>query len=239
MSKNAKQVFNTRALITGWAGKAIFFVVLLAVMLFGAAGRVDWVSAWVFLLSYGVMMLIASVLLIAKSPGLIDERLHVKERDNIEPWDRRLTQFAAVIGPFAIWIVAGLDERNGWSADLAPSLQLIGLAMIIIGQAITNWAMLENRFFSALVRIQDDRGHYVIDSGPYAVVRHPGYVGAILFDIGSALLLDSAWALIPAFLTLIVFFIRTAREDAVLHEKLPGYAEYAQSTRYRLLPGIW
>jgi protein-S-isoprenylcysteine O-methyltransferase Ste14 len=239
MDEDDKENLNVRALAAEWTGKAIFFVVLLAAILFGSSGRVDWVSAWVFLLSYGVMMLIASALFIAKSPGLIDERLHVRERDNIEPWDRRLTQFAAVIGPFAIWIVAGLDERNGWSADLSPALQLIGLAMVIIGQSITNWAMLENRFFSALVRIQEERGHSVIDSGPYAVVRHPGYVGAILFDVGSALLLDSAWALVPAIFTLIVLVIRTAREDAVLHEKLAGYAEYAQRTRYRLLPGIW
>jgi protein-S-isoprenylcysteine O-methyltransferase Ste14 len=96
-----------------------------------------------------------------------------------------------------------------------------------------------NRFFSGTVRIQTERGHHVVTDGPYRFVRHPGYAGALLGFVLIPLLLDSVWAFIPAVLLIAITFVRTALEDATLQKELPGYAEYAQTTRYRLIPGIW
>jgi protein-S-isoprenylcysteine O-methyltransferase Ste14 len=104
---------------------------------------------------------------------------------------------------------------------------------------MTLWAMAVNRFFSGVVRIQEERGHVVVSHGPYALVRHPGYVGVILAMVGAPLMLGSVWALIPAAATVGVIVIRTAREDLTLTRYLAGYETYAQRVRYRLLPGIW
>ncbi|MGZ9223107.1 MAG: methyltransferase family protein, partial [Anaerolineales bacterium] len=117
--------------------------------------------------------------------------------------------------------------------------KIIALIVIILGFLFGSWAMVENRFFSGVVRIQKDRGHHVISSGPYRFVRHPGYAGALWTYVFLPMLLDSIWALIPAFLVIGVLVLRTALEDKTLQEELPGYKEFARKTRYRLIPGIW
>jgi protein-S-isoprenylcysteine O-methyltransferase Ste14 len=109
----------------------------------------------------------------------------------------------------------------------------------VLGWALFMWAMGANAFFSEAVRIQEERGHTVVTDGPYRYVRHPGYVGAILALFATPLLLGSLWALIPAGLATIGYVVRTALEDKTLQEELDGYTEYAQQTRYRLLPGVW
>jgi protein-S-isoprenylcysteine O-methyltransferase Ste14 len=98
---------------------------------------------------------------------------------------------------------------------------------------------LVNRFFSAVVRIQRDREHTVVTSGPYRLIRHPGYAGALITSLAIPLLLGSLWALIPAALVVCLLILRTALEDRTLQEKLDGYREYAGRVRYRLLPGVW
>jgi protein-S-isoprenylcysteine O-methyltransferase Ste14 len=108
-----------------------------------------------------------------------------------------------------------------------------------LGYVLSSWALLENRFFSGVVRIQKDRGHQVVSTGPYGFVRHPGYAGALLAYLVTPVLLDSTWAFIPAVLMAGVVILRTALEDRTLQEELPGYKDYARKTRYRLLPGIW
>jgi protein-S-isoprenylcysteine O-methyltransferase Ste14 len=115
----------------------------------------------------------------------------------------------------------------------------MGVIGLVLAMAVTYWAMASNPFLSTIVRIQDDRGHYVVTSGPYRYVRHPMYAAIFLMWPGIALELGSWWALIPAAVIVIVFVIRTALEDRMLQAELPGYVEYAQHTRYRLLPGVW
>ena len=109
----------------------------------------------------------------------------------------------------------------------------------MLGYAFSSWALIVNRFFSGTVRIQTERGHHVVTDGPYRIIRHPGYAGSLLGYVFIPILLDSLWAFIPAVLLIIVMFIRTASEDSTLQTELPGYAEYAEKTRYRLIPGIW
>jgi len=139
----------------------------------------------------------------------------------------------------ALLIVAGLDERFGWSPELAVAIHLIGLAFIALGQGLFSWAMTSNLFFSTAVRIQMDRGQTVVSGGPYRYLRHPGYVGMIVSLFATALVFGSLWALIPAGLAAVLFVVRTALEDKVLLEELDGYQDYARQVRYRLLPGVW
>jgi protein-S-isoprenylcysteine O-methyltransferase Ste14 len=135
-------------------------------------------------------------------------------------------------------VVAGLGVRFGWRALPCP-LWALGPILVAGGQALSAWAMSVNPHFEGTVRIQTDRGHRVIDGGPYRLVRHPGYVGLCLLAAGSPFLLLSRAALIPAGVVVIWIVLRTALEDALLRRELDGYAEFAQRTRYRLLPGIW
>jgi protein-S-isoprenylcysteine O-methyltransferase Ste14 len=135
-------------------------------------------------------------------------------------------------------LVAGLDALFGWSPTFSLPVKIVSLALILAGYALGSYALIENRFFSGMVRIQKERGHQVVSSGPYRWVRHPGYAGALLTYLFTPILLDSYWAYIPVALLTVVLVIRTSLEDRTLQQELPGYADYAQRTRDRLLPGI-
>ena len=154
-------------------------------------------------------------------------------------WDKVLAPLMALSLVFPMVIVAGLDHRFGWSPVFPLWLIVLGFILISLGYAFAMWAFVENRFFSSTARIQTDRGHVVCDSGPYRIVRHPGYAGNIPPLLGIVLALSSVWTLIPAVVALIIAVIRTALEDQTLQEELPGYRNYAQRVRYRLFPGIW
>jgi protein-S-isoprenylcysteine O-methyltransferase Ste14 len=111
--------------------------------------------------------------------------------------------------------------------------------VMVLGYCLSTWAMLENKYFSVVARIQKDRGHTTVMTGPYRFVRHPAYAGGVVYSLAGTLLLGSLWALIPAGLTVVLLAVRTALEDRMLLEGLPGYSEYAHKTLYRLVPGIW
>ncbi len=113
------------------------------------------------------------------------------------------------------------------------------MAIFIPGAALFSWSMVVNPFFEKTVRIQTDRGHRVIDTGPYAFVRHPGYLGFVGWTLSAPLLLASAWAFVPAVLSVVGIVVRTALEDRTLQAELPGYPEYAARVRSRLIPGVW
>ena len=154
-------------------------------------------------------------------------------------WDKVLAPLMALSVSFPMVIVAGLDHRFGWSPGFPLWLVVLGFLLIVLGYAFASWALIENRFFSSVVRIQVDRGHVVCDSGPYRFVRHPGYAGNMLALPGVMLALGSMWTLIPAVVALIIAVIRTVLEDQTLDEELPGYRDYARRVRYRLIPGIY
>ncbi|MHB0857659.1 MAG: methyltransferase family protein [Anaerolineae bacterium] len=208
--------------------------VVMGALLFLAAGRLDWPGAWayVILITTGT---IVSTLLLPKD--LQAERSTMQQGS--KRWDIALALIVARFGPLAVLLTAGLDRRFGWSGNLAAGLQALGLLLTALGVVFTTWAMLSNRFFSALVRIQTDRGHTVVSTGPYALVRHPGYLGASVAQLAMPLALSSWWAMLPALVTLAVLVVRTTLEDRTLQAELPGYREYAQRVRYRLLPGVW
>jgi protein-S-isoprenylcysteine O-methyltransferase Ste14 len=154
-------------------------------------------------------------------------------------WDKVLAPLMALSVGFPLVIVAGLDHRYGWSPVFPLWLIILGFCLIALGYGFSAWAFVENRFFSSVVRIQTNRVHLVCDSGPYRIVRHPGYAGNILPLFGIVLALSSLWTLIPAVVALVIAVIRTALEDRTLQEELPGYQEYVRHVPYRLLPGIY
>ena len=202
-------------------------------------GDLGWWQAWVYSLLFLAANIGGRVWVERQHPGLMAERQNMKKMQNAKTWDKVLAPLMALSVVFPLVIVAGLDHRFNWSPVFPQWLIVPGFILITIGYAFGMWAMIENRFFSSTVRIQTDRGHEVCDSGPYQVVRHPGYAGNLLPLLGIALALCSVWTLIPAGVALIIAVIRTALEDQTLREELPGYRDYAQRVRYRLIPGIY
>lgn len=209
-------------------------VIILVISLFIAAGSLSWLWGWVLA---GIMFVNKAVSLFFLDPGLVEERTNIKR--GYKSWDILLSSIMGRIGPFAIIVTGGLDYRFGWSNGSPFGLQIVGVILLILAYTLILWAMRTNRFFSTIVRIQKDRGHHVIMSGPYAMIRHPGYLGTIVHTISLPLVLGSYWAFVPTFIALIFCFMRIVMEDNTLKRELEGYAQYAEKVRYRLVPGIW
>ena len=213
--------------------QVVITYLILAAFLFISSGRLKWLWAWAYLgVGLGILVINAVIL----PAELIAER--GQPRDNVKRWDRVLTTLAG-LPTLGVPIVAGLDQRFGWSSQMVPLINLAGLTLFALGQGLFSWAMVSNKYFSTLVRIQLDRGHTVATSGPYRYVRHPGYTGYTVSSLGMALALGSLWAMIPAGLLACLLVVRTALEDRTLQDELSGYRDYAQRVRYRLLPGVW
>jgi len=206
-----------------------------SVCLFVSAGRLDWPNAWVLLALHLAVSVIATVLL-RRSPGLLAERRNVKAGKN---WDKPIVFFVVLVGPIAMWVTAGLDFRFRWSRGMPLFAFGAGVAAAAFGAWLMAWAIRSNRFFSSVVRIQKDRGHTVVDDGPYRFVRHPGYAGMAAYTLATPLVLDSRWAFVPAAATIAVTVLRTVLEDRTLRKELEGYADYARRVRYKLLPSVW
>lgn len=212
-------------------------ILLLAACLFVPAGGVDWPMAWAYLGVVAVSLVGSTAFFIRTDPALVAERLRFNK--DTKGWDKLLAPLVAVVLPFALLIVAGLDRRFGWSPPFPLPGQIVALAVGVLGYLTLLWSMAANTFFAATVRIQTERGHSVMTGGPYRYMRHPGYVGAILANLVLPLVLGSLWALVPAGVNAGLFVLRTALEDATLKRELAGYGDYAARVRYRLLPGVW
>ncbi len=225
----------------GWKAWLRFaaFTLLLPMILFIAAGRLNWVWAWVYVGIVVFFTLVSRIAVMRTNPDLLAERAQSLDREDVRGWDRLILFFLLLVGPLAMMIVAGLDERFGWSPQIPLTPRLVALAIMVLGYTVGTWAMAVNRYYSAVVRIQKDRGQTVITDGPYRFVRHPSYATGIVSSLMIPILLGSLWALIPTILVALGTIIRTALEDRTLLEELDGYKEYAQRVRYRLLPGIW
>ena len=171
-----------------------------------------------------------------KSPGLLEERLHPGA--GVKAWDRPLASITTLL-VLVILIVTGLDHRFGWSQEFNLVVRLIAFIVWLLGSIFSRWGAVSNKFYSRYVRIQKDRGHTVVMDGPYHYVRHPGYAGVLVASIATPIMLSSWWALIAVGAQVFLLVIRTALEDQMLQDELPGYSEYAIQTQYRLIPGIW
>jgi protein-S-isoprenylcysteine O-methyltransferase Ste14 len=215
---------------------SIVAALIIGAVLFVSAGDLAWWPAW----AYMIILVLGTILTLAGpfrlDEGLVEERL--SRKPGVKPWDR---YFVALVGVFtaAELIVPGLDHRWSWTALQPVWKQLLGLALVILGTLGLIWAMKTNRFFSAFVRIQQDRGHQVVDVGPYRIVRHPGYAFWSLRTLGVPFLFGSNWAFIVVGLFVAMFVIRTMLEDRVLQKELPGYQEYAKRVKSKLVRGVW
>jgi len=219
-----------------WIIRETMGIVFLGVALFVSAGSINWPMGWALLIITSLWVVGTALVLIPNHPELIAERLG--PRKGAKKWD---TTIVSVFGltVLAKLVVAGLDIRFGWSEDVAFPLQLGTLVLAILANTLVVWATAANAFFSQVVRIQEERAHQVATGGPYRFVRHPGYVGTILFELATPIMLGSWWALIPGCAGALLMLIRTALEDHTLKDELDGYIEYAETVRYRLVPGIW
>ena len=232
-----KNAFKTASL-KYWIGLIIAHL-LIPLVLFICGWDVGWWQAWL----YSVLIVVAGIgsrmWAEKRHPGLLAERGKFGKAQDVKSWDKVLSPLMGVSMTFPLVIVAGLDHRFGWSFLFPTWLNILGFILIVPGYTFAGWALVENRFFSSMVRIQTDRGHTVCDSGPYRIVRHPGYAGNMLALPGIVLTLGSVWTIIPVIVALIIAVIRTVLEDKTLQEELPGYRDYMRRVRYRLIPGVF
>lgn len=222
--------FKVRTLIS-----SLMTLALLAALLQLPAGRWDWKAGWECWLANLAIMVVGGVTLYYRNPELLRRRSEVGE--NTLLWDKALV--TALISTFCLqFVMAGLDlgrSNSGpgpvmwWSGLLAANLGFFGML----------WCMLVNTHFEATVRLQEDRQHKLVDSGPYAWVRHPGYSTGLLYFLGLGLMLGSWWALTLWGVEIAILAARLVLEEDFLTQALEGYADYRKRVRYRLLPGLW
>lgn len=214
-------------------GEAVVF----ALLLFGVADTVRWGGAWLFLAVFFGAALLITLRLARDDPALLDERMKPLAQKDQPPWDRFVLtfMFLAFIG----WLVLmALDARHGWSS-VPVALQLLGAIGVALAMAICGSAFRANTFLAPVVRIQQERAQTVVSTGPYAVLRHPMYAGALLLFLATPLNLGSWWGLAGSGVLGLGLVVRTALEDRELHRRLAGYPDYAARVRWRLLPHVW
>jgi protein-S-isoprenylcysteine O-methyltransferase Ste14 len=205
---------------------------------FGSSGRKDLPRAWLFFGAAFIYFVASTLSLYRYNPELLVIRLTVK-REGSRIWDEVLMRVANLTGMLLMPAVAGLDVgRYGWSS-LGWVYVIPGFTFFVLGAVLITWAMIVNRHFEPTVRIQKDRGHEVVSTGPYRFVRHPGYLSGVLWMSSIPLIIGSLYAFIPLTLYSAMLFLRTYLEDKTLREELPGYAEYAERVKFRLIPWIW
>lgn len=216
--------------------REVMGLAIMGVALFWSAGRLDWWQAWAVMAVMAAWIAGTAVILFRYTPDLVAERLG--PRKGAKSWDTAIMSLLGLI-QLARYVIAGLDQRYGWTGGVPPAMQLAALILCVLGYAVVVRATAANAFFSQIVRIQSERGHTVVTAGPYRTVRHPAYAGAILYELAVPVLLASWPALIASSLNVLLLVLRTALEDRALQAELAGYADYARRVRYRLLPGIW
>ena len=225
-----------RRIVVRFALRETLGTVVGGVALFWSAGRADWWPGWALVALLLAWAAATGIAIVRVHPSLLAERLHPKK--GAKRWD------AAILGvvgsaTLARLVIAGLDERLGWTGGFPVAAKIAALGTGMLGYGLVAWATASNAFFSQSVRIQSERGHTVATGGPYRWMRHPSYAGMILFELTVPILLASWWAWIPGVLNAALFALRTSLEDRALQNELAGYQDYARQVRYRLLPGIW
>ena len=227
----AKKWSSIRLFIASTTGLGLF-----AAIIFWPAGRIDWLAGWVYFGLITTTLFINFVYLRRVNPEVIAHRLRLGKGTKV--WD---ILWSVLFTPvfLAIYVIAGFDAvRFEWST-MPLWLWPIGLALWLLGNILLTWSMGVNPFFEKTVRIQTERGHRVIETGPYRFIRHPGYLGFFGWSLSAPLLLGSWWAFLPALLSIVTLMIRTALEDQMLCKELNGYREYTNKIRYRLIPRVW
>jgi protein-S-isoprenylcysteine O-methyltransferase Ste14 len=229
---------KTGDLIRAAIGLALYLFFTPA-LLFIAAGTARWPMAWVYVALFLASTIGSRLVVLKRSPDTLRERARFATAEGRKGWDRVLGPVVGFYGPMAAMIVAGLDQRLGWSAVVPPAGQYVAALVTAGGYGLAAWAMIVNAYFSAIARVQGDRQQKVVTAAPYSIVRHPSYTGALVGSLAVPFMLDALWALVPAAVTLVALVIRTELEDRMLTEELDGYESYSRRTVWRLIPGVW
>jgi protein-S-isoprenylcysteine O-methyltransferase Ste14 len=218
--------------------KAIGWIAFMATLLFSSAGTVDWPGAWVFMAEMVLGSLFTVLWLKRHDPGLLKERMGGLYQKGQVFWDKVFMTLVAIIW-YGWLVLMGLDAKR-WAASHVPlAVVLLGAVLIPIGFAGVLWTFRENSFAAPVIKIQGERGHRVIDTGPYAIVRHPMYAGAFLYMLGTPLVLGSWIGLVVLPLIVGFLIVRIFIEERTLKSGLPGYEGYMARVRWRLVPGLW
>jgi protein-S-isoprenylcysteine O-methyltransferase Ste14 len=215
----------------------LIWIVAMGALLFVPAGTLHWPAAWVFLGTIAILGISCGLWLAGTDPALLVERMHpMMQRDQPAADKKFMLAFGFVA---LIWFLAiGLDQR--YHASTVPLvLQALGWATLVLSTGFIMWVMRENSFAIPVVKLQTERGHRVVSTGPYAWVRHPMYSGIVLFFVGAPMLLGSWWGVAMSPLFVVLLAIRAEIEERALIAGLPGYADYTARVRYRLVPGLW
>ncbi len=229
VGKGKKERKNrVKGIITGF-----LFAAVMGALLFVPAGTIDWPVAWALLGIYCGSIVVHTLVI---SPDLFEER--IRRHKDVKAWDRSLAVVISLAG-LSTFVIAGFDHRFGWTGPFPFNIQVAGLAFVILSTTLVIWAARTNKFFSSVIRIQSDRGHFVVSGGPYRYIRHPGYAGWIVYTLSLPFTLGSFPALVPAVVAAGLNILRTSLEDRMLRAELPGYRDYAGKVRYRLVPGVW
>ncbi len=219
----------------------ILFYILLSVQIvvfFFSAGHIPGIRSWIYFFTAFIHSTASTVVQWKLNPELLIERLKPKRKGS-KLWDEVLMRICNLTILLVVPIVAGLDIGNYYWSNLDIVLIPLGLFLVLISSILLNWAMVVNPHFEPTVRIQKDRAHRVITSGPYKIVRHPGYLAGILYALAIPFLIGSTFTFLPVGIYCLLMMTRTHLEDETLQKELTGYLEYTQKTRYRLFPGIW
>jgi protein-S-isoprenylcysteine O-methyltransferase Ste14 len=214
----------------------LLILMLSMLVIFIGAGRMDYWQGWLYIATSAVLLAISYVVFLEKLE-LLKER--IKPGPGVKWWDR-IFIVAYIPACLATIFIASLDAgRFRWSPELPTIVYVMSSLIYMLSTIVSMWAMFRNRFYSSAVRIQTDRGHHIIDDGPYRYIRHPGYHGMILSIISVPFILGSLWAIIPAVFVESLLITRAYLEDKMLQKELAGYAEYASRVKYRILPFVW
>ena len=209
--------------------------VIMAFILVLTSETWTWINIWIYAALATLTSMLVYLFVVRVNPSLYNERGNLRE--NTKKWDLIWVRVYALIS-YSLIIIAGLDKKNSWSS-LGNEWIIPGGILIILSGMLATWAMAENNYFSSVVRIQDNREQTVVTSGPYQYIRHPGYLGAILYYLGTPMVLDSWISFFPVLIIIIGFIFRIQFEERTLKEELDGYERYTQKVKYRLIPGIW
>ena len=227
---------KTRLLVKLLAANIVSTLALGGLMVL-AAGTWRWPQLWILGIEVTVLNLGVHLWLLNYNPALLAERLGSPRQPNQTSWDKVFVVFAVIGMP--IWFaVPGLDHRWGWST-VPVWIQVVGAVLVAVSLLSMVLVFRANSFAAPVVKVQAERGHSIVDTGPYAYVRHPMYAGAIPFLMGMPLLLGSWYGLIGSVATVLALGFRAVGEERLLTQELDGYPEYAARVRYRLIPGVW
>jgi len=226
---------------SGYRRIIIIYLAMLfnAILFFAAAGRIDLPRAWAYIIIIALLQTVIFILMFTRFPEMAEVVNARGEMKMPKVWDKLFALFYTIITIILLPLITGLDVgRSSWSS-LNIWWMVPGIIFLLFAMFFSTWALLENKFFELGVRVQKERGQKVISTGPYAIVRHPGYIAFIFLYFSFPLIVGSFYALFASLFTALLLVIRTSLEDATLQKELDGYVEYTKKTKYRLIPFIW